>query len=75
MKAGPIILGILSLLAAAIGYAVTFAILSAMSLPDGLAGLGRDLEVSAVDSTLAVEMTYLIRRINELQSASFRRTV
>ena len=39
MKAGPIILGILSLVAAAIGYAVTVAILSALPLPKGLAGL------------------------------------
>ena len=39
MKAGPIILGILSLPAAAIGYAVAVAILSALSLPAELAGL------------------------------------
>ena len=37
MKASSIVLGILALVAAAIGYAVSYAILSALSLPDGLA--------------------------------------
>jgi hypothetical protein len=37
VNAGPIILGILSLVAAAIGYAVAVAILSALPLPRGLA--------------------------------------
>jgi hypothetical protein len=39
VKAGPIVLGILSLPAAAIGYAVTFAILSGLPLPEELANL------------------------------------
>jgi hypothetical protein len=39
VKAGPIILAILSLVAAAIGYAVAVAILSALPLPKGLADL------------------------------------
>jgi hypothetical protein len=39
MKSGPTILAILSLPAAAIGYAVSTAILSALSLPAGLADL------------------------------------
>ena len=39
MRAGPIILGILSLVAAAIGYAVAVAVLSALPLPAGLAQL------------------------------------
>jgi hypothetical protein len=39
VKSGPIILAILSLPAAAIGYAVAVAILSALPLPAGLAEL------------------------------------
>ena len=39
MRSGPTILAILSLPAAAIGYAVSAAILSALSLPAGLADL------------------------------------
>jgi phosphate/sulfate permease len=39
VKVGSIILGTLSLVAAAIGYAVAMAILSALSLPEGLADL------------------------------------
>jgi hypothetical protein len=39
VKAGPIFLAILSIPAAAIGYAAAVAILSALPLPDGLAGL------------------------------------
>ena len=39
MKVGPIVLGILSLVAGAIGYAAAAAILSALPLPRGLANL------------------------------------
>jgi hypothetical protein len=39
VRAGPIVLGILSLVAAAIGYGVAMAILSALPLPKGLAEL------------------------------------
>ena len=35
----------------------------------------RGLTVSAVDSTLTIEMSYVIRRTNELQSGTFTRTV
>ena len=39
MKAGPIVLGALALVAAGVGYAVAVAILSALPLPGGLAGV------------------------------------
>ena len=39
VKAGPIVLGILSLVAAVVGYAAAAAILSALPLPSGLANL------------------------------------
>lgn len=39
MKASSIVLGILALVAAAIGYAVSYAVLSALDLPAGLAQL------------------------------------
>ena len=39
MKSGPILLAILSLPAGTIGYGVAVAVLSALPVPDGLAGL------------------------------------
>ena len=39
MTSAPIVLGILSLVAAAVGYAVAVAVLSALPLPKGLADL------------------------------------